>query len=290
MAASTARPLIEVTHLEHVYPNGAHALRGVSLSIADGEIVGLIGQNGSGKTTLVKHFNGLLRPTAGRVLVQGRDTRQEPTSRLARQVGYVFQNPDHQIFSNTVRDEVAFGPRNVGMDRATVERNVEQALRTMDLLEFASWHPMRLSRGRRQRLAIAAVLAMQPRMLVLDKPTGGMDREQVRRLRAVLDGLHAGGHTIAIVTHDLEILAEACSRAVVLFEGQLLLDGEPREVFRHQDELRRTFIRPPQVARLSLALGFPRVALSVDEAAEELRRGSAADPGQAAVARPSPAP
>lgn len=270
MDTAPRRPIIQVEDVTHTYPNGTQALKGISLSIERGEIVGVIGQNGSGKTTLVKHFNGLLRPTSGKVIIDGRDVSREPTSRLARTVGYVFQNPDHQIFSNTVWEEVVFGPKNIGLPPDEVERNAEHALRQMDLLEFKQMHPMRLSRGRRQRLAIASVLAMRPPVMILDEPTGGMDREQVRRLRTVLDELHAGGHTIILVTHDLEVLAEVCTRAIVLCQGELLLDGTPREVFRHQEELRRTFIQPPQISRLSMALGFPEVALSVEEAAAHL--------------------
>lgn len=271
MRQSSAQPLIEVEDLVHIYPNGTEALRGVSLTVHRGEIVGIIGQNGSGKTTLAKHFNGLLKPTRGRVVVGGLDTRRVPVSKLARIVGYVFQNPDHQIFAHTVYEEVAFGPKNLGMDRATIERNVDHALRTLDLAAFRTWHPMRLSRGQRQRLAIAAVLAMRPDVLVLDEPTGGMDREQIARLRAVLDELHASGHTIVLITHDLEVLAALCTRALVLWQGRVLLDGEPRTVFRHEEELRRTFIRPPQVARLSIALGWPRTWLTVEEAVRDLR-------------------
>src|SRR5215218_3049813 len=212
-------PIIRVEQLEHVYPNGARALRGVSLEIQPGEFVGVIGQNGSGKTTLVKHFNGLLKPTSGRVVVRGRDTRKAYTSDLARSVGYVFQNPDHQIFSRTVRDELAFGPRNLKMDPATLTRNVDEAIDVMGLQGLEDKHPFLLSRGQRQRLAIAAVLAMKTEVLILDEPTGGQDREQVQRLEAALLELNRTGHTVLLVTHDLEVLAEVTRRAVAVFQG-----------------------------------------------------------------------
>jgi energy-coupling factor transporter ATP-binding protein EcfA2 len=269
-----AEPIIRVEALEHVYPNGARALRGVSLEIQAGEFVGVIGQNGSGKTTLVKHFNGLLRPTAGLVTVNGRDTRACYVSDLARSVGYVFQNPDHQIFSRTVRDELTFGPRNLKMDRATLERNVEEAIEIMGLQGLEDRHPFLLSRGQRQRLAIASVLAMKTEVLILDEPTGGQDREQVQRLEAALLGLHRAGHTILLVTHDLEVLAEVVRRTIAVYQGQILLDGEPRQVFRETDKLARTFLKPPQITQFSAALGCATLALSLDEMVERLRSRS----------------
>ncbi|MGE5619957.1 MAG: energy-coupling factor ABC transporter ATP-binding protein [Sphingomonadaceae bacterium] len=259
--------VIDVQGLEHVYPNGAKALKGIDLQIRRGEFLGVIGQNGAGKTTLVKHFNGLLKPTSGHVVVKGVDTLGTQVSKLARYVGYVFQNPDHQIFANTVREEISFGPKNIGMDKATIERNVEEAIEVLDLKDVVDIHPFRLSRGQRQRLAIAGVLAMRPQIFMLDEPTGGQDRAQVLRLRAVLQNLNDHGHTIILITHDMELLAESTRRAIVVRDGRVILDGEPAEVFRHTDELAKTFLTPPQVSRLTLSLGFERPAMSVDQAA-----------------------
>ena len=262
--------IIEVQRLGHTYPNGTKALNGIDLQIRRGEFLGVIGQNGAGKTTLVKHFNGLLKPTEGRVVVKGIDTRAAQVSRLARHVGYVFQNPDHQIFASKVREEIAFGPKNIGMDRAAIEKNVEEAIDVLNLREVVDIHPFRLSRGQRQRLAIAGVLAMRPEIFMLDEPTGGQDREQVLRLREVLQQLNDAGHTIILITHDMELLAESTRRAIVVRGGRVILDGPPAEVFKHTEELRRTFLTPPQVSRLSMELGFSRPAMSVDEAAAEL--------------------
>jgi cobalt transport protein ATP-binding subunit len=266
----SAEPLIAVEDLEHRYPGGVLALAGISLQIEEGEAVGIIGQNGSGKTTFVKHLNGLLRPTRGRVLVAGQDTRKARASRLARMVGYVFQNPDHQIFAGRVWDEVGFGPKNVGLRGAELEQAVGAALTTMGLSDLAGRHPYTLSRGQRQRLAIAAILAMRPRVLVLDEPMGGQDRTQVGRLLTTLADLRASGHTIIMVSHDLEIIAAFCQRAVVFRDGRILLDGPVRNVFARTDELQQTFLKAPQIARFSLARGLPRVALTVDEASELL--------------------
>lgn len=273
---SNGEVILDIQGLEHVYPNGAKALSGVDLQVRQGEFVGVIGQNGAGKTTLVKHFNGLLKPTSGRVMVKGLDTRKTHVSSLARFVGYVFQNPDHQIFATTVREEIAFGPKNIGMNKATIEKNVDEVIQVLNLEEVVDIHPFRLSRGQRQRLAIAGVLAMRPEIFILDEPTGGQDREQVLRLRGVLQNLNDAGHTIILITHDMELLAESTRRAIVVRSGKVILDGEPAEVFQHTEELARTFLTPPQVARLTMSLGFPRPAMSVDEAARELltRAGS----------------
>lgn len=267
---SNGEVILDIQGLEHVYPNGAKALSGVDLLVRQGEFVGVIGQNGAGKTTLVKHFNGLLKPTSGRVMVKGLDTRKTHVSSLARFVGYVFQNPDHQIFATTVREEIAFGPKNIGMDKATIEKNVDEAIQVLNLEEVVDIHPFRLSRGQRQRLAIAGVLAMRPEIFMLDEPTGGQDREQVLRLRGVLQGLNDAGHTIILITHDMELLAESTRRAIVVRSGKVILDGEPASVFQHTEELARTFLTPPQVARLSMAMGFLKPAMNVDEAAREI--------------------
>ena len=265
-----ADPLILVEDLHHLYPGGVLALAGVSLQIREGESIGIIGQNGSGKTTFVKHLNGLLRPTQGRVLVEGQDTRKTRVSRLARTVGYVFQNPDHQIFAGKVRDEVSFGPKNLGLGGTELEQAVGEALEIMGLTELAERHPYTLSRGQRQRLAIAAVLSMRSRVLMLDEPMGGQDRTQVGRLLAALAGLRAKGHTTIMVSHDLEIIGASCDRAIVFHDGRVILEGPVRDVFAHTEELARTFLKAPQVARFSLARGLPRVAVTVEEACELL--------------------
>jgi cobalt transport protein ATP-binding subunit len=267
---AATEPLIVVEDLHHEYPGRVVALAGVSLEIRDGESIGIIGQNGSGKTTFVKHLNGLLRPTRGRVLVDGQDTRKARVGRLARTVGYVFQNPDHQIFAGRVWDEVAFGPKNLELPGEELDRAVRGALETMGLNDLAERHPYTLSRGQRQRLAIASILAMRSRVLVLDEPMGGQDRTQVGRLLATLADLRAAGHTTIMVSHDLEIIGASCERAIVFGGGRVLLDGPVRDVFAETETLERTFLKAPQIARFSLARRLPRVALTVPEASELL--------------------
>lgn len=272
MVPSTSTLAIEAVDLRFAYPSGVEAVRGVNLCIRAGEFVGVIGQNGSGKTTLVKHFNGLLKPTRGVLKVLGVDTRTRGVAKLAKLAGYVFQNPDHQIFCNTVREEIAFGPRNTGMPTSEIEPSVRHVMELLDLQGLEDRHPFRLSRGERQRLAIASILAMRPRLLILDEPTGGQDRQQVSRLIATLRQLNVEGHTIVLVTHDLELLAECTDRALVMFQGQILLDGTPRDVFREVETLRRTALTPPQITRWSLAVGLPRLFLTVAEAVAAYNR------------------
>jgi len=259
-------PVIQVQDLVHVYPTGTRALRGVTVTIYQGEKVGIIGQNGSGKTTLVKHFNGLLKPTEGTVLVMGQDTRRSHVSQLARRVGYVFQNPDHQLFSNSVREELAFGPKNVGMSKKEIEERVRYAAEFMKLEHLMDVHPYRLSRGERQRLAIASVLAMNPEVMILDEPTGGANREQLQRLERLVDELHSAGKTVILITHDMNVLAETCERTIAMWDGRIILDGATRDVLREEEKLAQTFLTPPPVVRLSLRAGWPQLTLTVDEA------------------------
>lgn len=260
-----AEVIISVHNLEHIYPNGAKALKGVSLEIKEGEFIGLIGQNGSGKTTLVKHFDGLLRPTSGKYFLHGEDTSRMSSGKLALHVGYVFQNPDHQIFLNTVLDEIAFGLKQIKRHQniEDIEQRARDTAAFMGLADVFDQHPQRLSRGQRQRLAIASILAMRPEVMILDEPTGGQDPQQTKNLMTMLLDLNRQGHTILLITHDLELAAAYCQRILVLRAGQLLLDGTPQEVFKETDKLASAHLRAPDIYRLSASLGNP--VLSMDE-------------------------
>src|SRR6185437_15027200 len=208
--------LIEIEHVSFSYEDSPPALRDISLTIAPGEFVALTGANGSGKTTLAKHFNGLLRPSAGRICVAGADATKQSISDLARTVGYVFQNPDHQIFLPSVAEEVAFGPRNLGVRGAELEERVEEALALFDLSCQRQRHPTLLGRGVRRRVALAATLAMRPRLLVLDEPTGGLDQRATERLMTVLHRLVDEGRSVVLITHDMRLVGAHASRMVVL--------------------------------------------------------------------------
>ena len=264
-------PVIRVENVWYRYRNGPEALRGVTLDIRDGEFVAIIGRNGAGKTTLAKHFNGLLKPVEGRVLVDGVDTRDALVTELAMRVGYVFQNPDHQFFCFSVEEEVAFGPRNLGLSEEEVKQRVDEALRTVGLEKMRDRHPFTLSRGQRQRLAVASVLAMHPKVIVLDEPTTGQDEVAINQIMMLVDKLRKAGKTIVMVTHDMSIVAKYAERTVVMCRGQVLLDGPTREVFMRPDILAESNVEPPPTAKLArelVDLGIPPSVMTVDEMVE----------------------
>jgi energy-coupling factor transport system ATP-binding protein len=267
------KPVIEVQGLWHVYPNGTPALRGIDLAIAENEFVAIVGQNGSGKTTLVKHFNGLLRPTKGRVVVGGMDAGKESIARLSRKVGYCFQNPDHQMCCRTVREELLFGPGNLKMDESSALDRMAEIAAGMKLEQYLDRGPFQLSKGERQKLAVAAILMMGPDVIVIDEPTTGQDYRMGREMMDLAVRLHREGKTVVVITHDMGIVAEYVDRVIVLRDGELLLDGTPREVFAKPDVISTTSLEPPQVARLVRALadfGLRGDVLTVGEMVEEV--------------------
>lgn len=261
--------MIDVRDLWYEYRPGQPVLKGISLSIEAGEYVALIGQNGAGKTTLAKHFNGLYNPSRGQVLVDGQPTNQGTVTQFATKVGYCYQNPDHQIFQSTIEAEVAFGPRNLGLSADEVEERVAEALAAVGLLERRAEEPWFVGKGERQRIAVASVLAMRPKAIVLDEPTTGLDWRGAREMLALVDRLNAAGHTIIVITHDMRLVAEHARRVVALCQGEVLIDAPPAEAFGHPDLLRRTFLKPPQITELALSMGEPP-ALTVAALAQRL--------------------
>ncbi|RPH31356.1 MAG: ABC transporter ATP-binding protein [Chloroflexi bacterium] len=253
---------LAVEDLAHVYPGGVRALDGVSLKIGPGETVALVGQNGSGKTTLVRHLNGLLRPTSGRVLVGGVDAAGLRVASLAAQVGLVFQDPDRQIFAGSVRKEVEFGPRNVGLRSAVLDEAVAGALAAVGLGGEETTNPYDLGAARRKLLAVASVLAMRTPVLVLDEPTTGQDRAGVARVHDIVARVSGEGRTVIAVSHDLRFVAETFDRVVALRAGRVVLDGPPDEVFGASawETLRATGLEPPVAAVLAEQLGVGPVA------------------------------
>ncbi|MCX8117264.1 MAG: energy-coupling factor transporter ATPase [Desulfobacterota bacterium] len=272
-------PVLIVEGLRFTYPrHSIEALKGIDLAIEEGEFVAILGQNGSGKTTLAKHLNGLLKPTSGRVWVRGRPTTGYRHRDLARLVGYVFQNPDHQIFARTVREEVGFGLKALGEAPGTIERRVTEALRTVGLQGYEERNPFSLTKGDRQRVAVASVLATRPDVIILDEPTTGLDYFHQKSMMEMLRGLRLKGHTIIVITHSMGVAAEYATRTIVLKEGSVFLDGETRSVFADEARLKQASLRPPPVARLSNWLGTQ--ALTVEGIVEELKRsqGPCLDP------------
>lgn len=240
--------------------DGEHdALEDIDLVVDDGEFLGVIGHTGSGKSTLVQLMNALLVPTAGRVLVDGMDTRERKLRRKVRTtVGLAFQYPETQLFANTVADDVAFGPRNLELSDDEVNRRVREALERvgMDYAEVAQRSPFDLSGGQQRRVALAGILAMEPRVLVLDEPAAGMDPATVSEIRAYLRELNDQGLTIVLVSHSMDDVAELCSRIIVLDHGTLHMQGTPVELFTAQNaaELRRINLGVPRATKFALEL------------------------------------
>lgn len=267
---------IAVESVGFVYPDGTRALEGVDLRIAPGERVAIVGQNGSGKSTLVRQLNGLLRPTEGRVLVDGRDARELHVARLAASVGLAFQNPDRQIFAGNVRTEVAFGPRNLGVRGAGLDRAVDEALEAVGLAGAADHNPYDLGYSRRKLLAIASILAMRTPVVILDEPTTGQDARGVARVQAIIEQLSGEGRTVVTISHDMRFVAETCRRVVVMRDGRIVLDGTAEEVFaeRNWDALASTYLEPTLPARLGARLGLGSTPTEASLVAALGRRGA----------------
>ncbi len=242
---------LEVDGLAYTYPSGVTALQAVSFQVAQGEAVAIVGQNGAGKTTLVKHFNGLLRPTTGRVRVGGWEAAQRSIAQLAAVVGYVFQNPDDQLFQASVAAEVQFGPRNLGQGAAQSAARARAALERVGLGAAAERHPYDLSFSQRKLVALAAVLAMETPIVVLDEPTTGQDYRGTALIGGIVDDLRRAGRTVLAVAHDIDFCAEHFQRTIVMGQGRLLLDGPTRAVLAQAGVLAQTDVEPPQIARLA---------------------------------------
>ncbi|MFZ8855532.1 MAG: energy-coupling factor ABC transporter ATP-binding protein, partial [Thermofilaceae archaeon] len=246
--------VVQVRGLYYTYPGGIEALKGVNLEVYQGEVLAMMGENGAGKTTLVKHFNGILKPTRGQVLVKGIDTRHASIAELSRIVGFVFQNPDHQLFADTVYEEVAFALRNFGYPEHVIESRVKWALNLMDLWKYRTRSPFSLSVGERKRLTIASVLAYDPEIIVLDEPTAGQDHLQKEKISEIIHLLRLMGKTVVIVTHDVEFVTEHVDRVAVMARGKILAVGPPQRVLCDPRLLREARLVAPQLVRLSLIL------------------------------------
>lgn len=258
--------MIEAKNISFTYPNDVEALRGVSVTIKDGEFVAIMGQNGAGKTTLVKHFNGLLKPTKGQVTVNGVDVTKVSVAKLARNVGFVFQNPDHQLFSDSVEEEISFALRNFGFEESVVESRVTWALNLLNLTQYRKTSPFMLSGGERKRVALASVLAWNPETLILDEPTIGQDYQQKEKLRQFILQMKTQGKTVIMVTHDVEFVAECNPRVLLMQEGKIVDDGEASRILTNPETLAAASIVPPQIAQIFLELStqLPELELPKD--------------------------
>ncbi len=269
-----AEPIIKVENVWFAYDDKVVALRGVSLDIYPGEMIAIIGQNGGGKTTLAKHLNGLLKPKKGRVLVKGMDTRYTPTHKIVKVVGYVFQNPSHQLFASTVYDEVAYGPKNLGIEGEELDKRVKWALSMVGLEGYEKENPYDLDYGKMKLLTIASVISMDPEVFVLDEPTTGQDHRGRMILADLCKKLNEQGKTVIVITHDMKFVAEVARRTILMADGRIVLDGPTREVMSAIDVLRKAAIKPPQIAEFSYRLreaGVNINAITISEALEQLK-------------------
>ncbi|HVP26331.1 MAG TPA: ATP-binding cassette domain-containing protein [Candidatus Bathyarchaeia archaeon] len=261
--------MIKIEEVYFSYPNNVEALKGVSLTIRNGDFLAIMGQNGAGKTTLVKHFNGILKPTRGKVLIDGVDTTKTSVAKLARNVGFVFQNPDSQLFSESVEEEIAFALKNFGFEKEVIEKRVTWALNLLGLDEYRKTSPFMLSGGERKRVALASVLAWDPQMLVLDEPTIGQDYQQKEKLRQFILQMKTQQKTVVIVTHDVEFVAECNPRVMLMREGKIIADGEARDILTNPEALTEASIVSPQIAQIFFELsdlGLPKNVIDVYEA------------------------
>ena len=245
------QPLVEVINASYVYPGGIKAVDNISLSVKPGEFIALLGQNGSGKTTLAKLMNGLFKPTQGIVLIKGKNTRKMTVAECARIVGYVFQNPEHQIFASTIYEEIAFGPRNLGIPEEDIKQRVEEALRLVDLKKPMDAFPHLLSVGEKHRIAIASILAMEPELLILDEPTTGIDFGRSLQIMRLLQRLKDREKAVIVITHDLYLAAEFAERIIILKDGRKFADGSTKEILSNKSLLVDAGLSPLQVTLLS---------------------------------------
>lgn len=266
--------IIRIKDLVQNYGRENAALNGINLDIKKGDFVALIGQNGAGKTTLVKHLNGLLRPSSGSIMINGQDTGNLSIAVLSQKVGYVFQNPDHQIFMERVDKEVAFGPGNLGLSQQEISKRVDNAMERVGIVHIKEASPLSLSKGQRQRVALASVMAMEPEILILDEPTTGQDHRESTQIMELVVSLNKKGHTVIFITHDMELVATYAKRVIVMGKGKILADGTPKEVLTCSNLLAETFLKPPQITMLAQSMsphGLPEDVVIIEELLEFFR-------------------
>jgi energy-coupling factor transporter ATP-binding protein EcfA2 len=261
---STQNELIKAEGLCYIYGDGTVALQDIDLRVFPGEFIAILGGNGAGKTTLALQMSGQLKPTKGKMYIEGKDSTKLGITDLAGIVGYTFQNPDCQLFSKTVNDEIAFGPKHLGLPEEKINRRVKEVLHVMRLEQFKDRDPLALSRGQKLSVAVASVLAMKPKILILDEPTLGQDLNQIRLLMMQLRSLNRQGLAVVVITHDVNIAAEYVCRAILMDKGKILADGDAHAVFSEEDLLLSASFKPPTAVYLSKLAGLPPM-LTVSE-------------------------
>lgn len=261
----TNQTIVEARDVHFNYEATIRALSGVNFSVAKKEFIGLMGHNGSGKTTLAKHLNGLLKPTRGHVLVDGKDTRELSVAQISRKVGYVFQNPEQQIFSRTILEEIAFGLRNLRLPEEGIEGIAAEALEMVDLSKPLSAFPHFLSVGEKHRLAMASAIAMRPDLLILDEPTTGVDYGRAKHILEILRRLRDQGMAILVITHDVGLVAEYCEKVAIMREGVIVNYGDVDAVLSDENILVSNSLLPLQVTRLARSLGLEKSPVRISD-------------------------
>ncbi|WEV67009.1 ATP-binding cassette domain-containing protein [Bifidobacterium sp. ESL0769] len=268
---------IELNDVGYSYQAGRQALEHINLSFTGNQSVAIIGQNGAGKTTLAKQLNGILRPTEGTLKIDGTEISERTTAQWAKRVGYVFQNPDDQLFLETVREEFAFGPRNIGMDEATIERRIDEVAALTGLQDKLDVHPADLSPTEKKFCGIGAVVMMDPDAVVFDEPTCGQDYAGDARLHDLIAELKCEGKLCIAISHDMKFVVANFDRVVVMCQGKVLVDGTPQEVFSQIDVLRKSYVTPPPITRVAQGAGLKETVFKVPQfvdAIEGARSGS----------------
>lgn len=252
------------------YPGGFLAVDHINMEIKAGENVAIVGQNGAGKTTTVKMMNGLLRPTEGQVLIGDMNTKDYTTAQISKVVGYVFQNPDDQIFHSTVESEVRFGPKMMKLPLEEENRRVEEALKMTGMDRYKDENPYNLPLSTRKFVTIAAVIAMETDILIFDEPTAGQDIEGNKRLSDILKTLHEKGKTVITISHDMEFVADNFKKVIVMAKKKIVRSGTPKEIFWDYESLEKAMLKQPYVSRVCKALGIEGNVISIEDAIEKI--------------------
>ena len=268
---------LSTKNLSYTYPDGTHALKNINMDIYKGQKVAIMGPNGAGKSTLFSHFNGLTEPTSGHVEVDGKAIKYDRDTLLEvrQKVGIVFQDPNDQLFAPTVKEDVAFGPMNLGLDYEEVERRVDEALTMVGMEQYMDKTPHHLSGGQQKRVAIAGIIAMRPEIMILDEPTAGLDPEGVEKVLDILNNLNKEGMSIVISSHDIEMVNEFAEKIFVLNNGEILESGDKHEIFSNKELLKKAHLKAPITTEILYTLkekGYTvdTTKISIDEVVEEI--------------------
>ncbi len=262
---------IEIQEMHFSYTEDEPILKGLNLTL-DERTTAIIGQNGAGKTTFVKLLKGLLRPTQGKILLNGNDMKSMTVAQIAKRIGLVFQNPNDQIFKNKVIDEVMFGPLNIGMSEQEAKQHSQKALTMVGLEHSGEENPYDMGLSERKLIAIASILAMDTDVVIFDEPTIAQDYKAKEKIKKIIRTLKSEGKMVMTIIHDMDFVADCFERTIVLAQGKILLDGSTAEVFAKKEELRQAYLEPPHVTQLCNSLGYDQVFLTVEDFVSYIKR------------------